>query len=190
VIARLAVAGFVIGDVVADHLIGGRPATYHHSRPYAALLAAIGLSAVAWWSRYKLAPAGRAGMGLTLAGAAGNAASLVTDPAGVSDYLGVQLGHHLLVFNVADVAMASGLALAIVSTVAARRSRGRPGGQSPPRRWTITPPTTVRSATVSASRAGGVASGSSGYTARSPSLPGSSEPSTASSNPAWAPNSV
>ena len=52
---------------------------------------------------------------MCIAGAAGNAGCLLFDPAGVSDYLPVQVGDYLIVLNVADAVMLTGLVMVALS---------------------------------------------------------------------------
>ena len=128
----LAFAGaFVAVDVLIDHVMATAPGTYHHARPAALAVPALAMAAILWSTRSQLGAAGRLGALLTLAGAVGNAACLVIDPAGVSDYLGAQVGRYLVVVNVADLAIVAGLVLVLCSAIriyAARLlGRGLPG---------------------------------------------------------------
>jgi lipoprotein signal peptidase len=113
----IAVGVFAAADLVVDRLVGDQPSTYHHVRPAALVIPALVLGTIAWLTRAKLPTLGQLGIGLSIAGAAGNAACLLFDPAGVSDYLPVRVGDYLIVLNVADVVMLTGLALVVVSAL-------------------------------------------------------------------------
>lgn len=125
----LAGAAFVAADAMADHGIAGSAGTYHHPRPAIVVLPAAALALFAWLKRSQFPSLGRVGLALCLLGAAANAASLVTNRSGVSDYLNVQISHYVITFNPADVAMAAGL-LVIVGSLAAQKLTARPPGPS------------------------------------------------------------
>ncbi len=68
------------------------------------------------------------GMGLIAGGAAGNLASLLVEPRGVPDFLGMQIPGAVVVFNLADVALWGGallLAPIVASLVRAVRAERR-----------------------------------------------------------------
>ena len=115
--AAIAVAVFAAADLFVDRALGADPATFHHVRPATLIIPALVLGTIAWLTRSKLPTTGQLGIVLCIAGAAGNAACLLADPAGVSDYLPVRVGHYLIVLNVADAVMLTGLAMVIVTTV-------------------------------------------------------------------------
>jgi lipoprotein signal peptidase len=113
--AAIAIAVFAAGDLVIDRMLSSEPSTFHHARPAVLVIPALALGVLAWLTRAKLPAVGQVGIVLCIAGAAGNAASLLFDPAGVSDYLRMQIGNYLVVLNVADVIMLSGLILVVVA---------------------------------------------------------------------------
>ena len=127
----LAGAAFVAADAMADHVVSGSPGTYHHPRPAIIVVPAAAFALIAWLKRSQFSSGGRVGLTLCLLGAAANAASLMTNQSGVSDYLNIQLSHYLITFNAADVAMGVGLML-ILGSIAARKLTVRPSPPAPP----------------------------------------------------------
>jgi len=115
--AALAVAAFAIADLFVDRIVGEQSSTYHHVRPASVILPALVLAVIAWLTRAKLPAAGQIGIVLCMAGAAGNALSLLLDPNGVSDYLPIRVGDYLIVLNVADAVMLTGLLMVMLSAV-------------------------------------------------------------------------
>jgi lipoprotein signal peptidase len=117
-VPAVAFAGaFAAADMLIDRILADHAGTYHHARPLLLVIPAVTLAALLWATRSQLGRWGRAGALLTLAGALGNAASLVADPAGVSDYLAAQIGRYLLVGNIADLAILAGLVLVLASAL-------------------------------------------------------------------------
>jgi len=115
--AAIAVAAFTAADLFVDRALGDRPSTYHHVRPATLIIPALLLGIIAWLTRARLPAAGQLGIVMCIAGAAGNAVCLLLDPAGVSDYLPVQVGDYLIVLNVADAVMLTGLVVVALSAV-------------------------------------------------------------------------
>jgi len=115
--AAIAVAAFAVADLFVDRWLRDRPSTFHHVRPATLIVPALILGVIAWLTRSKLPAAGQLGIALAIAGAAGNAACLLADPAGVSDYLPVRVGEYLIVLNVADAVMLTGFAMVLLTTV-------------------------------------------------------------------------
>ena len=122
----LVLAGlFVAADVALDRLLADRSGTLHHPRPLLVMLPALVLIAVLWHVRDQLGSLGRAGVAMCATGGAANVACTITDRAGVSDYIRFQISHYLIVVNAADVLIAIGLGLVIISTLAAYTHRLR-----------------------------------------------------------------
>ena len=122
----LTLAGiFVLADVVFDRLVADRAGTFHHPRPMLIMLPALVLIALLWRVRDQLGQMGRAGIALCATGGAANIACTVTNREGVSDYIRFQVSHYLIVVNAADVLIAIGLAMVVVSTLAAYTHRLR-----------------------------------------------------------------
>lgn len=115
--AAIAVAAFAVADLFVDRWLRDRPSTFHHVRPAALIIPALILGVIAWMTRSKLPTSGQLGIVLAIAGAAGNAACLLVDPAGVSDYLPVRVGEYLIVLNVADAVMLTGFAMVLLTAV-------------------------------------------------------------------------
>jgi hypothetical protein len=102
-----AVSVFVAADTAIDRLLATRSDTLHHQRSLITFLLA-GFFAI-YASRGTLTPLRQWGVTLAVAGTAANAACALTDPAGVSDYLYLTLGHTMIVANLADVTILAGL---------------------------------------------------------------------------------
>jgi lipoprotein signal peptidase len=115
--AAIAVAAFAIADLFVDRWMRDRPSTFHHVRPASLIIPALVLGVVAWLTRAKLPTAGQLGIVFAISGAAGNAACLLFDPAGVSDYLPVRVGDYLIVLNIADAVMLTGFAMVFLTAV-------------------------------------------------------------------------
>lgn len=105
----------MICNVIADHQLAHHLGTFHHARSALLVLPVITLASLAWWRRDELSPLGRAALALTLTGVATNAINLITDPAGVSDYITVYLSHYLIAFNPADIAILTGFMIMLAS---------------------------------------------------------------------------
>ena len=92
---------------------------------------ALFLVAYVWRARRRFGRTGQAGVVLCAGGAAANLACLVVDPSGVSDYIDIPVGGYLIVFNAADIALLSGLALAAGSLLFRRLAIGSPAPHNP-----------------------------------------------------------
>lgn len=90
-----------------------------------ATVMALGLATLAVRSLSAVDRLAPIALGLIAGAAAGNLASLLVPPAGVTDFLSLQLGGQgRLVMNLADIAAYSGLAMTIRSTVLLSRAIG------------------------------------------------------------------
>jgi lipoprotein signal peptidase len=116
---------FVLADVVFDRLVADRAGTLHHPRPLLLMLPALVLIVLLWRVRDQLGHLGRAGVAMCVTGGAANIACTITDREGVSDYIRFQVSHYLIVINAADMLIAVGLAMVVVSTLAAYTHRLR-----------------------------------------------------------------
>jgi lipoprotein signal peptidase len=121
----------VAGSVAIDGAVANDAGTFHHARPPLTVVPALLLVAYVWRVRAKFSTAAQAGIVLCAGGAIANFASLVVDPAGVSDYIHVPVGGYLIVLNVADIALMSGLAIVTGSVLLRRLGAGGTAARTP-----------------------------------------------------------
>jgi lipoprotein signal peptidase len=113
----------VIADVVVDLTLSGRAGTLHHQRPAVVVIPVLLLGLCLWQTAHQLGRLGQIGALIALTGATGNAVCALADRQGVADYLYLTVGQRMVVFNVADLALAIGFALVLVSVCALWASR-------------------------------------------------------------------
>ena len=113
----------VIADVALDLVLSGRAGTLHHQRPAVVLVPVLLLGLCLWQTAHQLGRLGQVGALIALTGATGNAVCAIADRRGVADYLYLTIGQRMLVFNVADLALAVGFALVLISVAAVWASR-------------------------------------------------------------------
>lgn len=122
----LVLAGlFIAVDVVIDRMMADDPGTLHHPRPVLLMVPALLLVAVLWRARDQIGTVGRVGVIFCTTGGLANMICTVVDGDGVSDYIRFTISHYLIVINAADVLILAGLALVLVSTLAAYGGRLR-----------------------------------------------------------------
>jgi lipoprotein signal peptidase len=116
----LGVLAIVAVSVAIDRAVAHDAGTFHHTRPPLMVLPALFLVAYVWHVRGRCSKTAQAGIILCAGGAIANFTSLILDPSGVSDYIDVPAGSYLIVVNIADIALMSGLTIVAGSLVVRR----------------------------------------------------------------------
>ena len=102
---------FIAVDVVVDLMLADSPGTLHHPRPLLLMLPALLLVAVLWRARDQVGTLGRVGVGLCTTGGVANMVCTVVDGDGIRDCIRFNLSHYLIVINLADILIVTGLVL-------------------------------------------------------------------------------
>jgi lipoprotein signal peptidase len=117
-VSALTVAAIVAVSVAKDRAVAHNAGTFHHARPLVVVAPGLLLAAYVWRARARFPRMAQAGIVLCASGAAANFACLILDPSGVSDYIDLRAGAYLIVLNIADIALISGLVVVTTSVVA------------------------------------------------------------------------
>lgn len=132
---------FFLGLIFNDALFGGMSTLNGWATPLSMLASAclLGLAFPVCRPLARFDATAPVALGLMVGAAVANPASLLLQPAGVTDFLGIELGGTTVLFNLADVAAYAGVALLgrtflrVLAVHRAERSTARPRAVRRPR---------------------------------------------------------